>query len=247
MINPNLEENKNKTSIHTAGPSISVPPGHAKIHKKLVSNKSASTALKNLAKNRTKKITTKNQSSTQHFPHQPISGKVKHLIEKEIFENNKKQIDVAKTFGTSEQQLKTDIATSILLLLEEESSTTLKKLTEHLKSNHNIQVSPGEIQKMLKTIDVTWNTVTPIPNEAAFLQEQHDYSGFNSQTHPLYGYSLTGQAAILKKNARGLMINLVGAMSEEGIIYFELLNKDEKKKTGTTLNDIWEFFNQQTD
>ncbi|KNZ46445.1 hypothetical protein VP01_7251g1, partial [Puccinia sorghi] len=132
--------------------------------------------------------TAKNQSSTQHLPHQPISGEVKHLIEKEIFKNNKKQIDVAKTFGISDRQVRhiiddarnnknsastnqrgakskltTDIVTSILLLLEDNPSTTLKKLTEHVKNNHDIQVLPGEIQKMLKTIDMTWKTVTPIP------------------------------------------------------------------------------------
>ena len=37
------------------------------------------------------------------------------------------------------------------------------------------------------------------------------------------------------------MINLVGAMSEEGIVYFELLNEDGKKKTGTTLTAICNF------
>ena len=37
------------------------------------------------------------------------------------------------------------------------------------------------------------------------------------------------------------MINLVGAMSEEGMIYFELLNEDGKKKTGTTATDICKF------
>ncbi|KNZ60136.1 hypothetical protein VP01_1606g7 [Puccinia sorghi] len=98
MIDPNLEENKTKTSIHIAGPSIS-------------------------------------------------------------------------------DALTTDIVTSILLLLKDNHSTTLKKLTEHVKKNHDIQVSIGAIQKMLKTIDVTWKTVTPIPrkwNKAAFLQQQHD-------------------------------------------------------------------------
>ena len=37
------------------------------------------------------------------------------------------------------------------------------------------------------------------------------------------------------------MINLVGAMSEEGMIYYELLNEDGKKKSGTTATDICNF------
>jgi transposase len=37
------------------------------------------------------------------------------------------------------------------------------------------------------------------------------------------------------------MINLLGAMSEEGMIYFELLNEDGKKKTGTSAIDICNF------
>ncbi|KNZ45682.1 hypothetical protein VP01_7913g1 [Puccinia sorghi] len=56
--------------------------------------------------------------------------------------------------------------------------TNLKKLTEDIKNNHDISVSPGAIQRMLKTINVTWKTATAIPckwNEAAFLQQQHDY------------------------------------------------------------------------
>ena len=37
------------------------------------------------------------------------------------------------------------------------------------------------------------------------------------------------------------MINLVGAMAEEGMIYYKLLNKDGKKKSGTTSVDISNF------
>ncbi|KNZ50023.1 hypothetical protein VP01_463g11 [Puccinia sorghi] len=93
-------------------------------------------------------------------------------------------------------------------------------------------------------------------NEATFLQQRHDYvfnrvtnivdklifideSGFNSQNNPLHD-SLTLQAAVLEINARSIT-NLVGAMSEDGMIYFELLNKDRKQKTGTTATDICNF------
>ena len=109
-------------------------------------------------------------------------------------------------------KLITNIITSIFLLLEDNPSTTLKKLLEHVKNNFDIKISPAAIQKTLKTINVTWKTVTPIPhkwNEAAFLQQRHDYvlnrvtnvgqklifideSGFNSQTHPSHGYALSG-------------------------------------------------------
>jgi hypothetical protein len=37
------------------------------------------------------------------------------------------------------------------------------------------------------------------------------------------------------------MINLIGAMSEEGMPYYKLLNEDGKKKTGTTSLDICNF------
>ncbi|PLW10853.1 hypothetical protein PCANC_25655 [Puccinia coronata f. sp. avenae] len=263
---------------------------HAKsmeeIHKKIVSKKSASKAFSNLAKHTAKNRKAKDQSSTQQRPHQPISGEVKNLIEKEILENGKKQVEVAKSFNILDQQVRriiddarngkttastnprgskskltTDVITSVLLLLEQDPSTTLKKLAEHVKAEFNIQVSPAAIQKTLKSIEVTWKTVTPIPrkwNEAAFLQQRHDYvlnrvtnvgqklifideSGFNSQTHPSHGYAISGQAAAFKTNARGSMINLLGAMSEEGMIYFELLNEDGKKKTGTSAINICNF------
>ncbi|KNZ48471.1 hypothetical protein VP01_564g5 [Puccinia sorghi] len=51
----------------------------------------------------------------------------------------------------------------------------------------------------------------------------------------------TGKAATLKSNARGSLINLIGAMSEGGMIYFGLLNEDGKKKMGTTSIDICNF------
>ena len=50
-----------------------------------------------------------------------------------------------------------------------------------------------------------------------------------------------GQAAAFKTKARGSMINLLSAMSEEGMIYFELLNEDRKKKTGTSAINIYNF------
>ncbi|WAQ85458.1 hypothetical protein PtA15_6A86 [Puccinia triticina] len=300
MIDPTLEGDPADNPTDGAGPSILDVAGisdkterrnkeaeqlqnefelHAKsmqeIHKKIVSNRSASKALNNLAKNTTKNKKAKDRLSTQRRPHQPISGEVKKLIENEIFENNKTQIEVAKSFGVSDRQvhrivddarndkpsastnrrgakskLTTDVITPILLLLKETPSTTLKKLAEHVKSEFDIQVTPAAIQKTLKTIEVTWKTVTPIPqkwNEAAFLQQRHNYvlncvtnvgqklifvdeSGFNSETRPLHGYALSGNAAALKTNVRGSMINLIGAMSEEGMPYYELLNKDGKKR-----------------
>ena len=113
----------------------------------------------------------------------------------------------------AKSKLTTDVITSILLYLEETPSTTLKKLAEHVKDEFDIQVSPAAIQKTLKNVEVTWKTVTPIPNkwnEAAFLQQRHDYvlnrvtnigqnlifideSGFNSDTRPSHGYSLSGK------------------------------------------------------
>lgn len=157
---------------------------HAKsmqeINKKIISNQSASKALNNLAKNNTKNKRAKDWSSTQQQPHQPISSKVKKLIENEIFDNNKKQVRVAKLFGVSDQQVRhivydacndkpsastnqrgtkskltTDVIMSILLLLEDTTSTTLKKLAKHIKSKFDIQVTLAAIQKTLKTIKVT--------------------------------------------------------------------------------------------
>ena len=84
-------------------------------------------------------------------------------------------------------------------------------MAEHIREEFNISVTPAAIQKTLKTVNITWKTVTQIPckwNEAAFLQQEHDYvmnrvtnvgqklilideSGFNSQTHPSHGYSLS--------------------------------------------------------
>ncbi|KNZ44529.1 hypothetical protein VP01_9071g1, partial [Puccinia sorghi] len=68
-----------------------------------------------------------------------------------------------------------------------------------------------------------------------------DKSGFNSDTRPSHGHSLSGKSATLKTNSRASLINLIGAMLVGGMIYFELLNKDGKKKTGTTLINICNF------
>ncbi|KNZ51448.1 hypothetical protein VP01_394g3 [Puccinia sorghi] len=109
---------------------------------------------------------------------------------------------------SAKSKLKTDVITSVMLLLKETPSTTLKKLAEHVKNEFNIQVSPGAIQKTLKNIEVTWKR-----------------SGFNSDTCPSHGYSLSVKAATLKTNARGSLINLI----------------DGKKKTGATSIDICNF------
>ncbi|KNZ45362.1 hypothetical protein VP01_81g5 [Puccinia sorghi] len=128
----------------------------------------------------------------------------------------------------------------------------------HLTRNIQKRTTPAQLSRNSLKMPRTWKTVTPIPqkwNEAAFLQQPHDYvlnrvtsigqkpifideSGFNSQTHPLHGYLLTVQATVLKTNSRGIMNNLVGEMSEDVMIYFELLNKDGKRKTGTTATKI---------
>ncbi|KNZ51177.1 hypothetical protein VP01_405g7 [Puccinia sorghi] len=95
---------------------------------------------------------------------------------KEIFENSKKQVEVAKIFGISDRQvqhiisyswsnssastnqhrakskLTNNVVTSILFFLKDNPSTTLKKLTKHVKDKHEIQVLLGAIQKMPKTI-----------------------------------------------------------------------------------------------
>ena len=86
-------------------------------------------------------------------------------------------------------------------------------MAKHIREEFNISVTPAAIQKTLKTVDITWKTVTQISrkwNKAVFLQQRHDYvmnrvtnfgqklifineSGFNSQTHPSHGYSLSGK------------------------------------------------------
>ncbi|KNZ55468.1 hypothetical protein VP01_266g3 [Puccinia sorghi] len=130
--------------------------------------------------------------------------------------------------------------------------TNKEPLAQHSRNFLNmfdIQFSPGAIQKTLKNIEVTWKTVTPIPhkwNEAAFLQEQHNYV-LNRVTN--IGHNLifidehkkTGKAATLKINARESLINLIGAMLEGEMIYFKLLNKDGKKKMGMTSINICKF------
>ncbi|KNZ51345.1 hypothetical protein VP01_3992g2 [Puccinia sorghi] len=83
-------------------------------------------------------------------PH--LNGEIKKSIEKEIFKNGTKQVNVSKKFGISNRQLTIDVITLVMLILEETPSTTLKKLAEHVKNKFDIQVSPGAIQKTLKNI-----------------------------------------------------------------------------------------------
>ncbi|KNZ55946.1 hypothetical protein VP01_2539g4 [Puccinia sorghi] len=102
---------------------------------------------------------------------------------------------------------------------------------KHVQNEFDILVSPGAIQKTLHNIEVTWKTVTPIPhkwNEAAFLQERHEYV-LNRVTN-------IRQKLIFIDDAKLIYFFSIG-----GFIYFELLNKDGKKKTGTTSIDICNF------
>ncbi|WAR58965.1 hypothetical protein PtB15_10B306 [Puccinia triticina] len=73
-------------------------------HCKMLSSQSLSKAYQNLEKNKKKQKTAKSRSSHQRRPHQPISGDVCNLVERSIFDQNKKQTEVAKDFQISDRQ-----------------------------------------------------------------------------------------------------------------------------------------------
>ncbi|WAQ89205.1 hypothetical protein PtA15_10A629 [Puccinia triticina] len=74
-------------------------------HCKMLSSQSLSTSYWNLGKNKKKQKTAKSCSSHQRRPHQPISGDVRNLVEHLIFDQNKKQTEVAKDFQISIRQV----------------------------------------------------------------------------------------------------------------------------------------------
>ncbi|KNZ58602.1 hypothetical protein VP01_189g6 [Puccinia sorghi] len=50
-------------------------------------------------------------------------------------------------------------------------------MSKHIREEFDILVNPAEIQETLKTVEITWKTVTQIPhkwNKAAFLQQRHN-------------------------------------------------------------------------
>ncbi|WAQ88912.1 hypothetical protein PtA15_10A335 [Puccinia triticina] len=99
-------------------------------HCKMLSSQSLSKAYQNLEKNKKKQKTAKSRSSHQRRPHQPISGDVCNLVERSIFDQNKKQTEVAKDFQISDRQITSDILVSILLHLEEDPKSTLSDLAK---------------------------------------------------------------------------------------------------------------------
>ncbi|KNZ46681.1 hypothetical protein VP01_7052g1 [Puccinia sorghi] len=72
-------------------------------------------------------------------------------------------------------------------------------------------------------------------------------SGFNSDAHLSHGYSISGKLIYfifqydLENKCKRKPNQAFGAMLEGGTIYFELLCKDGKKKTGMTSIDICNF------
>ncbi|KNZ61634.1 hypothetical protein VP01_1376g1 [Puccinia sorghi] len=175
MIDPSLEESKAKTSINNAGPSISNAPSTIS------------------QKNTKRKSSAKDRSSIQSSQ---CCQNIWHI-----------QLTTSTNRQGAKYKLTTDVMTLVMFILEETPSTTLKKLVEHVKNKFDIHVSPSAIQKTLKNIKVTWKTVTPIThkwNEAAVLQEQHNYV-LNQVTN-------IGKAANLKTNAGGSLINLISAI-----------------------------------
>ncbi|WAQ89224.1 hypothetical protein PtA15_10A648 [Puccinia triticina] len=215
--------------------SLAIQEAHCKM---LISSQSLSKAYQNLEKNKKKQKAAKSRSSHQRRPHQPISGDVCNLVEHSIFDQNKKQTEVAKDFQISNRQVRrivsnaregkpnaslnrrgpkskitSDILVSILLHLEEDPKSTLSDLAKLVKDEFDVQISTPAIHKTLKSVDVTWKTVTPVPrkwNEAAFLQQRHNFvlrratdigckivyvdeSGFNLETQASRGYALSGR------------------------------------------------------
>ncbi|WAQ93124.1 hypothetical protein PtA15_18A182 [Puccinia triticina] len=144
-------------------------------HRKMLSSQSLSKAYQNLEKNKKKQKAAKSCSSHQRRPHQPMSGDVRNLVERSIFDQNKKQTEVTKDFQISDWQVRqivsnaqegkpdaslnrrgpkskitSDILVSILLHLEEDPKSTLSDLAKLVKDEFDVQISTPAIHKTLK-------------------------------------------------------------------------------------------------
>ncbi|WAR59278.1 hypothetical protein PtB15_10B620 [Puccinia triticina] len=128
--------------------SLAIQEAHCKM---LISSQSLSKAYQNLEKNKKKQKAAKSRSSHQRRPHQPISGDVRNLVEHSIFDQNKKQTEVAKDFQISNRQITSDILVSILLHLEEDPKSTLSDLAKLVKDEFDVQISTPAIHKTLKS------------------------------------------------------------------------------------------------
>lgn len=141
----------------------------------------------------------KSQASQVQQSHQPISGEFKNLVQQHILNQNRTQVEVAKMFGILDWQvwriinqarngnnnpstssrgakskLDQDLIASTLMHLEENPLSRLKDLENHIKEKFAITISVPLVQKLLKSLNITWRMVMPVPckwNESSFLQQ----------------------------------------------------------------------------
>lgn len=142
--------------------------------------------------------------------------------------------------------------------IEHDSQLTLKSLLVKVEQKFNIHTNESSISKTLDEMDITWKNVLTIPMSwnnietitarAAFISKLGQYigrpiiyldeSGFNLHTKKSKGRALAGQPAILTVAPKGKRINIIGALSEQGIVHYDILTSISSKKRGTNAVDF---------
>lgn len=158
-----------------------------------------------------------------------------------------------------------EILIFILSRLEENSQLTLRDMVKMCEETFQIQTSEDAISHALEKMQITWKNVLPIPsnwNTPQIIDARTkfcgstlpqiemqgrsmiyiDESGFNMHVKKSKGRALKGEPARLTLVPKGKRITLIGALSKDGMVHYQLLQHHlGTEKRGTNAEDFRSF------
>ncbi|MBW0514632.1 hypothetical protein O181_054347 [Austropuccinia psidii MF-1] len=166
-----------------------------------------------------------------------------------------------KTYKKGEGKITAEMTTELLYFIDNRSTVTSKEMKEFLDDKFPIKISFQSISNLPHDMDITWKQVTNIPaswkKENLLAQRANfvnchgldldrqvvfvDKTGFDLHSGRGFGYSPSGQPAVLSLVPRVKQITLIAAILASGFVYHEILNANGQM-TKSVGNDEFELF-----
>ncbi|EFP91880.2 uncharacterized protein PGTG_18074 [Puccinia graminis f. sp. tritici CRL 75-36-700-3] len=188
-------------------------------------------------------------------PNAIIKPEVRNLIRENVVGNAMKISDAMQAYKVSQRQIQRikaedpnlvkthkkhpskftgEMKTELLFELDTKSTTTLAKMEKFLNERFSLKVSTQAISNLIHDMDISWKQVTNIPaswNKPGLIEQQANFDLIFTLAERMDTLPL-GQPAVLSLVPKAKQVTLIGALSEEGFVYHELLNADNTKAKG---------------
>ncbi|KAA1070844.1 hypothetical protein PGT21_050111 [Puccinia graminis f. sp. tritici] len=166
--------------------------------------------------------------------------------------------DQVKTHKKRPSKFTDDMKTELLLELDQKSTTTLPEMVKFIQERFGVKVSTQAISNLIHDIDISWKLVANIPaawNKTELIEQRANFvnrcgldlgrrvvfideAGFDLHSGRAFGYSPSGQPAVLSLVPKAKQVTLIGALSVDGFDHYELLNADNTKAKGVGADEV---------